>query len=343
MANKGHVLGGGAYVAGGQKAFALAVIDLDDRTPKAELVNLTFLAHGIAFDPNDRFRAAIFEKKGPGACAVDLRSMVVTNEIATLKSRRFYGHGAFSSDGKLLYATESMVDQNYEGVLVVRDGTTFEELGTLPTFGTAPHDCVLVDEGATLVVANGGGPVGRSEPSVTYIDLKTEKLLDRVALPSSKHNAGHLALSQAGDLAIVSAPREGKPHTDRGALTVRTWGGKAITATKPNRVVERMIGETLSVLIREHDRTVFATHPLGDCVTVWKLDDVSLVETLEIKNPRGLATTLDGAWILVSHSTENNVRIAAFDALTRKPVGVHVEPSFMTGSHLFVCDLQLTD
>ncbi len=343
MAKRGHVLGGGAYLLGGQKEFALAVIDLDDPSPKAELLSLAFLAHGITFDPNDRFRAAIFEKKGPHGCIVDLRSMTVTSALTTPASRQFYGHGAFSRDGKLLYATESRLDRGFEGALVVRDAGTLQELGTLPTYGSAPHDCAIIDDGATMVIANGGGVTGRSEASVTYVDLRTEKLLDRVALASPKFNAGHIALTHSGDLAIVSAPREGRPHTDLGAVTVRAKGGKVTTATKPSNVVSRMIGETLSVLASASDRTVLATHPLGDCVTVWKLDDASFVETLEIENPRGLATTLDGAWILVSHSTENNVRITAIDATTRRQVGLHVEPSFMTGSHLFVHDLRPTE
>ena len=43
--------------------------------------------------------------------------------------REFYGHGAFSPDGSTLYATESIIDEDYRGVVVVRDAKTLEEIG----------------------------------------------------------------------------------------------------------------------------------------------------------------------------------------------------------------------
>ncbi len=341
MGKKGFVLGGGAFITEGQTRYVLAIVNLDAWMPSAERIPLDFLAHGIAFDPNDGHRAVMFEKKGPGACVVDLRSRKVVRSISTASSRQFYGHGAFSRDGALLYATESRLDREFEGVLVVRDAKTFDELGTLPTHGTAPHDCQIINDGKTMVIANGGGPPHGSAPSVTYVDLQTNKLLERITLRSPKFNTGHVAVSSLGDLAIVSAPRDGLPTPNQqlGAVTLRPVGSMATTVTKPNKVIQRMLGETLSVEINEEQRIVLATHPLGDCVSVWKLDDVAFIETLELRGPRGVATTLDGEWYVVSHLTENNVRLTALSVSTRKPIGVHVEPSFTTGSHLFVHDL----
>lgn len=339
MAKKGYVFGGGAFVVSGKTEYALAVINLDVETPVAERVPLQFLAHGISFDPTDAQRAVVFEKKGPGACVIDLRSRRVVRSIPTEKTRHFYGHGAFSTDGSLLYATESQLDREFAGVLVVRDGKTLRELGTLPTHGTAPHDCILIDEGRTMVVANGGGPVGGSAPCVTYIDLKSEKLLDLVPIGSPRFNAGHVALSARGDLAVVSAPREGLSNQEFGAVTIRAAGQSAVTLKRPHNAIARMIGETLSVAINDRDRTVLATHPLGDCVSVWRIDDSSLVELIETYNPRGLAMTLDGAWYLLSHTTETSVRITILDSETRRPLDLHIDPSFTSGSHLFVHDL----
>ncbi|HRI53565.1 MAG TPA: DUF1513 domain-containing protein, partial [Pseudomonadota bacterium] len=217
MAQKGHLLGGGSYIAEGRQRFALAVIDLDAAAPMAELIAIPFLAHGIAIDPGDPSRAVLFEKKGPGACLVDLRTRALLRPIETAASRRFYGHGAFSADGALLYATESLVDRDFAGALVVRDAQTFAELGALPTHGVAPHDCQLIDQGRTMVVTNGGGSIsdnsnGNALPAVCYIDLQSERLLERVELASPQFNTGHLFATAAGDLAVVSAPRDGLPN-----------------------------------------------------------------------------------------------------------------------------------
>lgn len=337
---KGFVFGGGAYLRDGKTAYALSIVDLDADQPVATPLPVSFLVHGVVFDPTQPTRAALFEKKGPGACVVDLQTRSVTRTIATPPTRRFYGHGAFSRDGRLLYATESLLDHDLPGLLVVRDGQTLREIGTLPTYGTAPHDCVLIEDGRTMVVANGGGPLGGAEPCVTYIDLSSERLLERVPLGAARHNAGHVAVNAAGDLAIVSAPRDGLGRDALGAVTLRAAGRDAVTISRPHHAVRRMVGESLSVLIDDRDRTVLATHPLGDCVSVWRMDDASLVDLIEAYNPRGLAHSLDGAWLLVSHTTEDSVAISIYDAVSRQPTGRTIQPSFASGSHLFVHNLR---
>lgn len=339
MAQKGHLLGGGSYIIQGAQQFALAVIDLDAAAPRAELIAIPFLAHGIAIDPGDPARAVLFEKKGPGACVVDLRARTLLGPIATAANRRFYGHGAFSADGRLLYATESLLDRDFAGALVVRDAQTFAELGALPTYGAAPHDCQLIDGGRTLVVANGGGAIaGGAAPAVCYIDLQSERLLERVELASPRFNAGHIMVTAAGDLAVVSAPRDGLPSPNQqlGAVSLRPHGGTLTTVQRPEQVVQRMLGETLSVLVNEDSRVVLATHPLGNCVSLWRLDDAEFLGTLELAGPRGVALSLDRAWYLFSHLAGRSVRVTAFSTATHAPVGFHVDPSYISGSHVVI-------
>lgn len=339
MATKGHLLGGGSYLADGVQQFALAVLDLDAALPEAELIAIPFLAHGIAIDPNDAARAVLFEKKGPGACVVDLRARTMVRTIPTAPGRRFYGHGSFSADGTLLYATESVVDHDFTGVLTVRDAQTFAELGVVPTYGTAPHDCQLIDQGKTMVIANGGGSIAGGAPAgVCYVDLQSEKLLDRVELASPLFNTGHIAVTSGGDLAVVSAPRDGLPSPSQqlGAVSLRTRGGALTTVQRPEEVVRRMLGETLSVVIDEEARVVLATHPLGNCISIWRLDDAEFLGKLELAGPRGVTLSLDRAWYLVSHLAGRSVRVSAFAAKTYEPIGFHVDPSFITGSHVMV-------
>jgi hypothetical protein len=339
MAKKGHLVGGGGYISAGAQQFALAVIDLDAATPEAELIAIPFLAHGIAIDPTDPARAVLFEKKGPGACLVDLRRRTLVSVLSTPPSRRFYGHGAFSADGALLYATESLVDRDFAGVLVVRDARTFAELGVVPTYGEAPHDCQLLEDGKTMVVTNGGGSIeGKSPAQVCYLDLESERLLESVALESPRFNTGHLAVTPSGDLAVVSAPRDGLPSPNQqlGAVSLRPRGGKLTTMQAPAAIVQRMLGETLSVVIHEPDRVVLATHPLGNCVSMWRLPDGEFLGQLELAGPRGVTVSLDGAWYLVSHLAGRSVRVTAFCTKTREPVGFFVDPSFTSGSHVMV-------
>jgi hypothetical protein len=175
---------------------------------------------------------------------------------------------------------------------------------------------------------------------VSYVDLASEQLLEKLVLDSPKHNAGHVALTAAQDLAVVSAPRDGLPSPTQqlGAVSLRAQGGALTTVQQPEAVVQRMLGEALSVAILD-DRSVLATHPLGDCVSVWRLDDGGFVETLELSGPRGVTITLDREWFVVSHLAGNSVRLTAFSSQTREPVDVLADPSFMSGSHVFAHDL----
>lgn len=47
------------------------------------LIETAFLPHAVALKPNQPTTMAVFEKKGPGACEVDLNSMTLTRVIYT--------------------------------------------------------------------------------------------------------------------------------------------------------------------------------------------------------------------------------------------------------------------
>ena len=143
-----------------------------------------------------------------------------------------------------------------------------------------------------MVVTNGGGPLkGGAAPSITFVDMKSEKLLDEVKLSAPRYNAGHIAVSPQGDIALVSAPRAGLPgkSTKLGAVSLKPNGKAITTMRKPKKVVERMKGETLSVLINEAERLAFATHPEGDMLTVWSIEHGKLVRKYDdFEQPRSI-------------------------------------------------------
>jgi uncharacterized protein len=341
---RGSIVGGGSYLSEGLQLFVLGVVDLDSEPRSAALIDMEFLAHGVSADPRQPTRIACFEKHGPGACYVDLRSGRAQTRIATARNRQFYGHGAFSTDGALLYATESYLDEDLRGALVVRDAATLAELGELPTYGTAPHDCLLIDDGATMVVTNGGGPLrGGDKPSITFVDLASERLLDTIALPQGRFNAGHLAMTRAGDIALVSAPREGLPKgsPQLGAVSLKPRGNPIATMRKPTAVVKRMKGETLSVAISPHDGSVMATHPAADMMTLWDLQRGKLLRRYDdLSGPNGVCVTLDGNHFVVSHAQDGRAALSLVDCVTRErnPADT-VDDTMISGSHLFALDL----
>lgn len=342
-AKRGTVIGPGFYLDAdtGAKSFVLAMVDLDAKTLARREISLGFFAHGVTPNPRRAERAVLFEKKGPGACEVDLRSGEVSRTITTTSDRRFYGHGAYAADGSVVFAVESMVTEAFKGVITIRDGRTFEVRGLFPTYGAAPHDCHLIDGGKVLVITNGGGDLaGGTAPCVTWVDVATQRLLDKVELSTPRLNTGHLAIGAGGDLAVVSAPRDGIPSPERelGGVSLRAKGGRMATMTEPAELTRRMVGETLSVALWEPGRVVAATTPLGHVVTFWSLDEGRLIKWLDYPHPRGVALTLDRRAFVISYAPES--LLVLVDAERLEPIeGTRFGPTHMSGSHVITYDL----
>jgi hypothetical protein len=338
----GIVLGGGAmrHKVTGQMVYHLGELDLDAPEGGAQSIDLGFLAHGITPSPHDPALLVMFEKHGPGCCVVDLRARSVVRTIEAPGGREFYGHGAFSRDGSLLYCTETDVRDRNKGYIAVRDGRDFAYLGDFPSFGQSPHDCMLAADGRTLVVSNGGSPVHHPDgPNVAYVDVDDRKLVELCEVPEPSINAGHLALSADGDLALVSAPRDGlPPEKHRGGISLRRKGGALETLTEPRDVTALMLGETLSVAIHEGTGIVGATNPLGHVVTFWRLDTGELVKKLRVPSPRGIAISLAGDDFVLNFG--DPPRAARVRADTLEPVDApgnrrgHL--SLATGSHILM-------
>ncbi len=342
----GTLLGGGAkkYLDRGTMEYYLASLDFDGNSTHSDSFELTFLAHGITPSPNDPKLAVLFEKHGPGCCVVDLCAKQIVRTVTTTRNRHFYGHGVFSRDGSVIYCTESDLEDRRRGWIAVRDGNTFEYLGDFPSFGLAPHDCRLLDDGNTLVVTNGGSAVGEpDEPNVSYIDVSSRQLLERMPVPDMRLDAGHLAITHAGDLAVASAPRFGTPDPTKhsGGLSLRPNGQPFCTVHEPFEVTAQMLGETLSVVIHEASSTVGATNPEGHIVTFWHLGTGRLIRTLRVPNPRGIAISLSGQeFVIVFGATGKAARVSA---QTLEPTNVPGNrdgyPCGITGSHVLIYDL----
>ncbi|MEX1365987.1 MAG: DUF1513 domain-containing protein, partial [Nannocystaceae bacterium] len=344
-AEQGVLLGGGAlrHAQTGELQHHLVRLPLGPGgTP--EHLPLSFLAHGLTPSPHDDALLVLFEKRGPGACVVDLRAGVVAQVLQAGQGRQFYGHGVFSKDGSLLYCVETDLADGYRGVLSVRDGRDFQVLGELPSYGVAPHDCALWGDGNVLVVTNGGTPVGNEQdrPNVAFVDLRTNALLESVRPTNPWINTGHVAVGSGGEIAVVSAPRDGLSSTDDvGGVSLRGTTGPLRTAEQPPALIRTLKGETLSVVIHEPTRSVATTTPLGGCIMVWDLDTGQPRGRLLVPEPRGVALSLDGDELIFSFG--NPPRVARLDATTLElPASEHERagvPSSCTGSHILVADL----
>lgn len=329
------ILGGGSFIDladGKTQRFGLAAIDLPQR--RAGLIATNFLPHGVAIHPQKPVTVVAFEKIGPGCAEIDLAAGSVRRFIQPTRDRWFYGHGAYSTDGKLLYSTET-INSTGEGVIGVRDATTFDYLGDFPTFGDNPHDCHLIEDGKVLVITNGGGKQGTDrQPCVTWVDVASRKLIEKQDIAGDRFNTGHLSTAGKNGLVVVSAPRAGLTEQDLGAVSLRIAGGPLVTVTDPADIAARMTGEALSVEVHESTGTAAVTHPLGGMVTWWSTTDRQFKKVMDRPRPRGVTLSRDGARYLLSFGP--TTELVEIDATTLEVVaGSGMSQTFLSGSHLF--------
>ena len=163
-------------------------------------VGLPDRGHDVTFDPVSK-RSVVFARQ-PGTFAVvfDHRGRSQPQTIASVTGRHFFGHGTFSPDGTLLYATENDFD-NAAGMIGVYDAKGgFRRIGEFPTHGVGPHELLLLGDGRTIAVANGGiethPDFGRAElniatmkPSYVLVDRVTGDLVEKHELPPALHQA----------------------------------------------------------------------------------------------------------------------------------------------------------
>jgi uncharacterized protein len=331
--SSGLIIGGGQGLIDGHLVQYLALVDLAQKKPEPLFYRLSFLAHGIAIHPQKPHLLALFEKKGPRACELNLETGQVTRMIPTEASRYFYGHGAYSADGNHLYATETILDSE-EGVIVQRNATTMSVEGLFPTFGANPHDCQLIEKGTVLAITNGGKTKGPdSMAGVSYVNVKTQKLMRQFKMTDSRFNTGHLHISHDQQLIVTSAPHPSLPFSDPGAISVVGPDGNLKNINTPTAAAH-LKSETLSLCIDEDRHVVAATSPAGNTVTFWNLRTNELLSTLELPNPRGIVITADKKYYVVSYGKSSDLVLV--DVQTRKITDIHVPQAGYSGSHLYL-------
>jgi hypothetical protein len=169
--------------------------------------------HDIAIDPISR-RGAVFGRR-PGYFGVlfDLDGNAEPQVFAPEPDRHYFGHGTFSADGKLLYTSEHNIDTG-DGVIGIYDVSgPVRRVGEFPSFGVGPHEAVLLTDGKTLAIANGGfatdPATGREpidiagmEPNMAFVDVRTGELLVKHGMTEELRalSVRHLAASATGEV-----------------------------------------------------------------------------------------------------------------------------------------------
>ena len=131
----------------------LVGLTLDGRVPFAH--PLPGRGHAAAVHPERAEAVAFARRPGDFALVIDCATGAETARLTTPDDRHFYGHGAYTADGRLLLTTENAFDVP-DGRIGVWDAENgYARLGDFASGGLGPHEILRLANG-TFAVANGG-------------------------------------------------------------------------------------------------------------------------------------------------------------------------------------------
>ena len=279
--------------------FAAAVLDEDAQLLFTE--TLDGRGHDAAIAPDGRLAVVFARRPGRFALVLDLSSHRRLSAFAPPDDRHFYGHGFFSPDGHLLYATENDFETE-RGVLGVYDvALGFRRIAEIDTHGIGPHEALFMRNGRTIAVANGGIAthpdyprqklnLAEMEPSLVYLDCETGDLIDRVTLTRAFHQLSIRHMTEAGDGTIWFGGQYEGAQTDPVDLVGTHETGKDIALIPAPRALYAAMNQYIgSVAVSADGARVATTSPRGGRLVIWDTKTKNPVEMRAIDDVCGAA------------------------------------------------------
>jgi len=302
------------YLAARRAGGRYEAVVLDARGRDHQVVPMPARGHSFALDPA-RGRAVVFGRQ-PGFFAVAFGIDGVQPSVAlqAAPGRHFFGHGVFLPDGRRMLATENHYEAGH-GVLGVYDtskGGEYHRIGEFETGGIGPHEVVLLPDGRTLCVANGGilthPDYGKLElnldtmrPSLAYVDAADGRLLERVELPAQYHRLSIRHLALAADGAVWFGCQHTGPAGERPPLVGRhRRGHEPELYAGPDDVLRGFRNYVGSVAADPAGRVVATSSPVGGQVAYWDTTSGRCLGLTPLADGCGVAPLAPGRFLVNS-------------------------------------------
>lgn len=283
-----------------------AVATVTERGEIVDRVALPARAHGMAFSPATGRTVAFARRPGTYAMIFDAHGKTDPIVIASVEGRHFYGHGAFSPDGRILYASENDFDAN-RGMIGLYDATNrFARIGEFETYGVGPHDMTVTDDGRMLVVANGGiethPDTGRTklnlksmQPSLTLIDAATGGLIEKHALPPqwAQVSTRHVDIDDSGRI-WFACQYEGH-RNDLPPLVGSFAKGEDLRFVElPEKTTRRLANYVGAIAVNRKDGLVGVTSPKGGVAVTIDARSGKVLSETTVPDAAGIAPATEG-------------------------------------------------
>jgi hypothetical protein len=285
-------------------SFGIATVS--ERGEIIDRVALPARAHGIAFNPATGRIAAFARRPGTFAMILSAPAGHEPVMISAPEGRHFYGHGAFSPDGRFLYASENDFNGNRGMIGIYDAASAFHRISEFDAHGVGTHDMTVSDDGSMLVIANGGIEthpdfgrtklnLDRMEPSLVLIDARDGRLIQKHALPSSlrRLSTRHVAVGN-GNRIWFACQWEG----DRSAsppLVGHLGPGHDVTfVSLPDRITAGLANYVGAVAVNRRDNIIGLTSPKGGLSVSLDATTGEVVSSERVPNAAGIAPATHG-------------------------------------------------
>jgi uncharacterized protein len=288
----------------GENSGSAAAFDLSGRELFA--VDLPARGHDIAQRPNSS-EAAIFARR-PGAwfVVVDTERGSITARQTAAADRHYYGHGVYSADGRLLYATENDTGTG-QGMVGIYDATDgYRRIGEFSSFGIGPHDIALLGDGRTLVIANGGlmtlPDSGREvlnhdtmRSTINLVDREHGELKATFELDGSFRDLSlrHLALTQRGEI-LFGGQYQGEGDDLLLLAGMITADGRIVLLPTPEEELAALQNYIGSVAVDRDGEILAATSPHGNRIAFWNIATGAFIGSRRMGDVCGVAPAPEG-------------------------------------------------
>lgn len=296
---------------GDKGSFGLAGFDADGQIRYR--LPLPGRGHSFAKREDGGIAVAFSRRPGDYALVFDPGTGKALHLIPAAEDRNFCGHGAFTADGRLMYATEA-IGSTGDGVLGIYDAADgWARVGETRTHGLDPHEVRLMPDGRTLVVANGGIlmradmprlklNIPDMDPSLVYLDARDGSLVSQIRPTAELRQLSirHIAIDRHGRVA-VAMQYEG-PETDPVPL-VAVHDAPA----GADRLDYLPMPEDQRVAMRQYcgsatmdgsGRYLAVSSPRGNRVLVWDMERLALIRVGEARDVCGIAAQADAGFLV---------------------------------------------
>lgn len=266
--------------------------------------------HDVSLTPDGRHILFFARRPGRQIAVIDRIDGTLKKLIDSENGRHFFGHGAFSKDGRWLFTSEN----NYvdgTGTIGVYRTDDFKRVEEFPSGNIGPHQIEILSDGKTLVVANGGILTHPDTPrealnldtmssSLTYLDTQTGQILEQFLPQNPQMSIRHLAVSE-DDTVVMGVQYQGDRSdilplvlTHKDETTLQSLQSDDLHWLRQNQYIA-------SVAVDPSATIAITTTPRGHGVSVWNLHQRQLLSFISLKDVAGAVYHPSSRSFLVSN------------------------------------------